>query len=206
MTTLSRDPQAEPDVEASFIRARSGDIAAFGPVVDHYRPAIIRYLTVRLGDLHEAEDVAQETFIRAFRRAHTFRPGRALTPWIFAIARNAANSAMRRRRWVLNDRTDDRPCGGPHPCDPLATEELRTNLWSLARHHLSERQFSVLWLHYAEELPVKQVASALLLSIIHTKVLLHRARKRLIPVLARHGFDAATATETSTPGVSPCIL
>ena len=206
MTSLSRDPQTEPDVEASFIKARSGDRAAFGPVVDHYRPVIIRYLTARLGDLHDAEDVAQETFIRAFRRAHTFTPGRALTPWIFAIARNAANSAMRRRRWVLNDYADDLPADGPGPCDPMMREELRTNLWSLARQHLSERQFSVLWLHYAEELPVKQVASALSLTIVHTKVLLHRARKRLIPILARHGFNAVAATETSTPGVSPCVL
>ena len=86
---------AEPDAIA---RARNGDHAAFGSLVEHYQEVAFRaaYLIVR--DAPAAEDVAQDAFIRAYRALHTFRSGEPFRPWLLRIVTNTAINEVRARR------------------------------------------------------------------------------------------------------------
>ena len=107
-----------------------GDLAAFEGLVRMYQGPVFRFLRNLLGDASLAEDVTQETFIRAYERRTSFRFDASWSTWVFQIARNAGLDAVRARtrRLRLVDRA--RP---PAPrTDPTARIELDAALASLS--------------------------------------------------------------------------
>lgn len=88
--------------EADLIhRARRGDKAAWVALVGEHQGAIFRLAYLILGDPDEAEDVAQETFIRAFRSLERFDEDRSLKPWLLRIASNLSRNQLRSSRRYL---------------------------------------------------------------------------------------------------------
>src|SRR3954462_9691751 len=71
---------------------------AFAEAVDEYWPTVYRFLYCSTGHAQDAEDLAQETFLRAWNRLDTFEPGTAMRVWLLRIAANAAIDLGRRRR------------------------------------------------------------------------------------------------------------
>jgi RNA polymerase sigma-70 factor (ECF subfamily) len=125
-----------------------------------------------------AEDLMQETFLKAFRKIHRYNPKYAFTTWLFTIANRLAASAWRKHRPMaedLPDVQDEAPC----PASLTEQNDTRENLWTHARQLLNDAQYAVLWLHYGEDLPVKEIARALRRTSTGVKVLLHRARNNL---------------------------
>ncbi len=93
---MSRD---RSDPEAVLLdRLRAGDEMAFEELVRQHQEALVRFAYRLVGDLDEASDVAQETFIRAYERIADFRGGSTLYTWLYRIAYNRAISLLRRRR------------------------------------------------------------------------------------------------------------
>lgn len=87
----------EPDPE--LIRAAAaGDVEAFETLVRAYQSHVWRFLRHLLSDPALAEDVTQETFVRVFRRIHTFRFDAKFSSWVFQVARNAGIDALRSRQ------------------------------------------------------------------------------------------------------------
>jgi RNA polymerase sigma-70 factor (ECF subfamily) len=87
-------------------RARDGERAAFGELARRYRPRIYALALHLTGDAHEADDVAQETFLRAYKRLADFRAAAEFYTWIYRIAVNLALNARRasaRRRTASMD-------------------------------------------------------------------------------------------------------
>ncbi|MDB4908920.1 MAG: polymerase sigma factor, sigma-70 family [Gemmatimonadetes bacterium] len=82
-------------------RALAGEQAAFRELVDRHSPACLRYATRVLGNRHDAEDVVQDSFVRAFRALDRYDPQRDFRGWLFAIVVNRCRSAavVRSRRW-----------------------------------------------------------------------------------------------------------
>lgn len=85
-------------------RARAGDRTAFEEIVRLYQGPALRLASVVGGDAHEAGDIVQEAFVRAYRQLHTVRDGDALRPWLLRIVANQAKNA-RRSRWRRDART-----------------------------------------------------------------------------------------------------
>ena len=78
--------------------AQRGDAEAYGELLDDIGPPLMNFLRARVRDLHEAEDLYQETFMALHRARHTYDVTRPLEPWLFAIARHiVAHHAQRRR-------------------------------------------------------------------------------------------------------------
>src|SRR5689334_13476129 len=93
--TLSMDPGGE----AAVVRAaQAGDEAAFGTIVRSYQRAVYRVAYGFARTAADADDLAQETFLRAWRSLGSFRAGEPLYPWLARIATNLAISLHRRRR------------------------------------------------------------------------------------------------------------
>lgn len=87
--------------EAIWIAAvRSGDATAFDAVVERYQGPITRYLRRLVGDTAQAEDLAQETFLKAYIAILRTDSTLALRPWLYQIATNEARMYFRRRRWL----------------------------------------------------------------------------------------------------------
>jgi len=157
---------------ASF--ARSGQIQAFDELVRRHWAGIRRFL---LGYLPHgsSDDIAQETFLRAYRKIEQYDGNRPFLPWLFTIARRLAlNEIRRKNRKAEVSLPDHSPEEAPEP-EPASFGPL----WQLAKDRLSADPYAVLRLHYAEDLSIEEVAKVLGKGKIATKVMLHRARKKL---------------------------
>lgn len=87
-----------PPSEEERIRACvGGDYQAFEPLVEHHREKIFRYLATMTGDDALAQDLTQETFIKAWQNLSTFKGQAKLSSWLFSIAINLARNAFRQR-------------------------------------------------------------------------------------------------------------
>lgn len=157
-------------------RARDGSLEAFEELVRLYEGRIYGFLHRHLGNAHDAQDITQETFVRAWRAMNRFDPTRDFAAWVFVIARRAAANHFRARK-VHDELPEDLAC---EPTEGMAGDESAA-LWSAARK-LKPNHYEALWLRYAEGFSVKETARVMGLSVIHVKVILHRARKEL----ARH--------------------
>lgn len=98
--------QAKEQNDAALVaRTREGDDDAFGKLLRRYQRPVLNFVYRLLGNETEAEDVAQETFVRAYRHLSDYDPRRKFSTWLFALARNAAIDRLRYRQ--------------RHPTEPL---------------------------------------------------------------------------------------
>ncbi|MCZ7573186.1 MAG: sigma-70 family RNA polymerase sigma factor [Ardenticatenaceae bacterium] len=178
-------------------RARQGDGAAWETLVRQHQEAAFRLAYLLLGDAVEAEDVAQEAFIRAFRALDRFDTARPFRPWLLRIA---ANLARNRRRAIGRYLTAVRRLVRATP-EPTTTVESRSQqawsaqiLWRAVRR-LGRTDQEVIYLRYFLELSEAEAAEALGVARGTIKSRLHRALERLRTVVEREfpalqeGFD-----------------
>ena len=91
------------EVERSLIeRAKKGDQNAFGELIISHRQAVVNVVYRLCGDSHLAEDMAQEAFIRAWKKLPDYKPFTPFRYWIYRIATNAALDVLRREKEMLN--------------------------------------------------------------------------------------------------------
>jgi RNA polymerase sigma-70 factor, ECF subfamily len=89
----------EPNSEDALIRAaQGGDVEAFSELVRVHHQGVHAYLVVRMSGAHDADDLAQEVFVTAFRRLSDFDPERPLAPWLRSIALNLLRNHRRKFR------------------------------------------------------------------------------------------------------------
>jgi len=175
--TISQAPSntysSESDEELASL-ARSGQIKAFDELVRRHWAGIRRFLLGYLPD-GSSDDIAQETFLRAYRKIEQYDGNRPFLPWLFTISRrlalNEIRSKKRQREVSLSSHLVDET--------PEDQSAFFGPLWQLAKDRLSADSYAVLRLHYAEDLSIEEVAGVLGKGKIATKVMLHRARRKL---------------------------
>ena len=181
---VSAEPQLTMDARTSeqlAAQAAAGSSACFAVLVDRLGPRLLRYLRRRVGDLHTAEDLLQETFLKAYRNLGRYDPSRSFTTWLFTIATRLAISHFRSRRTCVAIEDVDPPdAAAPSPGEAMARREQQAGLWSLASRVLPGPQLTALWLRYVEEMSIRDAAEAMGRTATSVKVLLHRARRRLM--------------------------
>jgi RNA polymerase sigma-70 factor (ECF subfamily) len=164
--------------------AQRGCRESFDKLMKRYQAPILHFVRGRTAPA-EAEDLLQETFLRAFRGLDRYRSDWPVRTWLFTIARRACIDSGRRAR-VTTQVVGD-VCGTtPDAATIASTNEERQSLWAEARRLLSEVEQTALWLHYVEELPIRGVASVIRRSPTATKVLMFRARRTLAEHLPAH--------------------
>ena len=162
-------------------RARLGDEDALGVLVDSHADALIGYINSLLNDTFQAEDVAQETFIRAFDHLDKYDPNRPFRPWLFRIGRNLAlnylaSRAGRERRESADFAELPIAGGSAGPDEFLDSTERRRDIDTVL--NLLPSQFrEVLYLRYMEGLQYDSIAKALDLPVGTVKTWLYRAKK-----------------------------
>ncbi len=77
---------------------QAGDVSAFEEIVRRYKDQLVNFAYRFLGDLEEAEDIAQETFLRVFRKKNAYRNVAKFSTWIYTITGNLAKTELRRRK------------------------------------------------------------------------------------------------------------
>lgn len=166
-------------------RARAGDEGAFAQIVEAYQTPIYNLCYRMLGEAGEAEDAAQETFLRAYAQLGSYDTGRSFKTWLFSIANHHCIDRLRKRRltWLSID-DDNLP---PHPAlqeqepgpeDTLVRRQQAELLQGLlARLPLEDR--SALVMRYWYDFSYEEIAEATRTTVSAVKSRLHRARGSL---------------------------
>jgi RNA polymerase sigma-70 factor (ECF subfamily) len=178
----SRTATAEPQ-DPLVMRAAAGERAAFEALVRRFQQPVFAFLG-RMGLTQaEAEDLAQEAFVRAWQHLDRYRPEQAaFSTWLFTIARRLALNALDGAGHRLTDRSGDPPpnlaCEQPGPAQTLQVRQQRDAIRAALRR-LPAADRSVLALAYVQDLSLADIARVEACSESAVKARLHRARQRL---------------------------
>jgi RNA polymerase sigma-70 factor, ECF subfamily len=181
----------DPDVRI-MLRVRDDDSTAFSQLVELYQHRLVGVMNHLLGNTEEAEDMAQEVFLRVYRTRKKYRPKAKFATWLFTIANNLALNALRnrqRKRVVALDVNESGPLG-PRPAEQLVQNRDATPSTSLqhaelaarvriALDNLNERQKMAVILNKFEDMGYAEIAEIMDLTSKAVKSLLSRARARL---------------------------
>jgi len=192
--------------------ARSGDDEAFAEIVEKTSPKVYALCLRLSGNEHDARDIMQDTYLRAYRSIGTFRSESSFSTWIYRIAANCASTHLQKRQ-RRNERVlefDVETLGNAVPAstdsDPEiaseSTEDRELLIAALARLPFSLRSVVVLGDVY--DLSHEEIATELKISRAAVKVRLHRARKKLHEELFTTETEVrVTAEEATLVALSP---
>jgi RNA polymerase sigma-70 factor (ECF subfamily) len=181
-------PSDENSLDVALMaRVGAGDHAAFRALVERHQDAVVGTVAKMLGNPSDAEDIAQQVFIRVWRHAAQYRPDAKFTTYLFTIARNLVFNETRRRSRRKEVSADEREesshlqVAADESTNP-DSEMLRAELQQAvdrAINALPEVQRMAVVLRRYEQMPYEQIAGVLKLSLPAVKSLLFRARTTL---------------------------
>lgn len=164
-----------------LLAAQAGDRPAFARLVESYWPRLFRWLYHLTHDRHLAEDLAQETFLKALANLHRFRAGTNFRAWLFRIGHNAFANIHRasRRRTSL---PDDLPARDQGPADQACSREMMTDL-ATAVEKLPTDFKAALLLRVEEGLSFRQIAGVMDITEETARWRVFKARQRLLEIV-----------------------
>jgi RNA polymerase sigma-70 factor (ECF subfamily) len=190
----------DPDIRL-MLRVRNDEPGAFEELVQNYQHRLVAVMHHLVGSADEAEDLAQEVFLRVYRARKKYRPRSKFSTWLFTIANNLALNALRTRQRKPVVPLDVRDSGplGPRPAEqivPDRTDSPSTRLRNAeliakirqALENLNERQRMAVILNKFEDMGYGEIAEVMGLTTQAVKSLLSRARSNLRQVLGPYIF------------------
>lgn len=170
-------------------RAVAGDEPAFAELVARYQTAVFNLAYRMLGDAGDAEDAAQEVFLRIYRRLATYDPNHRFSTWVLSIASHYCIDLLRRKKpWLVpleNISNWMRARSRGPEATALAREQQDTVRTLLAK--LPEHYRLVLLLRYWHDLGYEEIAEVVDLPVSTIKARLHRARNALAALVNGDG-------------------
>jgi RNA polymerase sigma-70 factor, ECF subfamily len=188
-----RTPEDAEDIRLMGL-VSNGEIAAFEQLVERHQRLVIGTVGRMLGTNSDAEDIAQQVFVRIWKNAKRYEPRAKFTTWLLKITRNLVFNELRRRSRhpavPLQSETDEeeRPLKDEHAVSPdawLLEHELQEAV-DAAIARLPETQRMAVILRRYEELSYEEIAQTLDQSVSAVKSLLFRARTELRENLKRY--------------------
>ena len=208
-------PLSQQSAEELAVRAQAGGgcaLSCFGELVTRYEVRLFNFLLRRTRSRADAEELTQEAFLRAWERIASYDPAWKFSTWLYTIASRLAVSKHRKlgreRTWDTFERT------GEQQRDTLEAGDdrrLGKRLWNLAESSLSPDQQTALWLRYAEDMAIGEIARVMGKSQVGVRVCLFRARQTLAKTAQNEGWlpqvevkpDAQLDAGLVAKGVSP---
>lgn len=162
--------------------AAAGHAPAFDELVERYSTRIYAHLFRLVRNREEAEDLTQETFLRAYRSLARFDTARPFKSWVYKIATNAGLNAIRARKRRGVPVPLDAPDALPQAPGETRRRELSDELQT-AIDELAPEPAALIHLHYHEGMSIREAGGVVGMTEGAAKVALHRARKRLRELL-----------------------
>lgn len=180
-------------------RCLRGDQKAYADLLERYRRPVYAIVRRMVPNDEEARDIAQEAFIKAFRKLDTYDTTRSFANWLFRIASNLVIDRHRRRKLVTvplvrtgrdgeEERTWDTESGGPSPAEEFSDRERGARLGKII-DSLPPGYRAVIVLRHLESRSYDEIAEILELPLGTVKARIHRAHKLLREKLVRQRLD-----------------
>lgn len=179
-------------------RIGAGDAAAYRGLVDAHLGSILTYAYRLLNSREEAEEVAQETFLRAWQHAERYEQSARVTTWLHTIARNQALDRLRRRRPTTGQETVDSLPASDRPSDFLERKQAAEGVQEALEELAPRQREAVVLVHY-QGLSHGEAAEVLGLGVDAVESLLGRARRKLRSLLIARDPTRASAPEEREP-------
>ncbi len=194
---------------------RNGDVHAFEELHRRYVASIYRLVRRKLGDALLAEDIAQETFMKALRMMDRVDDSFNFGGWVHTVARNLCFDELRRRQRDLradqgDDDDTDMLAGLPSTArgfDPVQVQEsneMRRQVWAVSQR-LPEKYRLVLTLRELQDLSYRQIARSLKMSESAVETLLYRARLRFKEEFIAAEGEGELTHEEAVPLLAPYL-
>ena len=163
---------------------KGGQSNAFSYIVEKYQDIVFSIALKVLRNRDDAEEMAQESFIKAYKSIHSFKGNAKFSTWLYRITYNTCISEIRKRKMhfssteeiEIRDETQEINLDG-------IPEENRAKAIKEAMNQLPEDEYTLILLYYFEEQSVEEISKVTGLSESNTKVKLFRARKKLYTIL-----------------------
>jgi len=181
----------DPDIRL-MLRVRADEAGSFEELVDAFQHRLVAVMHHLVGSKEEAEDLAQEVFLRVYRARKKYRPRSKFSTWLFTIANNLALNALRTRQRKPVVPLDVRDSGplGPRPAEQLVRDRTSqpaqrvqqqelVGVIQRALENLNERQRMAVVLNKFEDMNYAEIAEVMGLTTQAVKSLLSRARTNL---------------------------
>ena len=189
MEEIRAEGTGRADELAAIGEVLRGNTDAFRLIVDRYKGLVLRLALSFLGNREEAEEAAQEIFLRAFRSLHRFSLDKKLLPWLYSIAVNHLRSAygrLRRREDHVASVEIELAAGGESDPQRLVLDEMERSALRQAVDSLPPTLREVIVLYYYEELRVETIGAVLNIGVENVKSRLFRGRQKLREILQKN--------------------
>lgn len=205
---------ADHDEQMWIAAARRGDRNAFGRLVQAYQIPVYNLAYRMLSNASEAEDAAQETFLKAYTRLSTYQPDMKFSNWILSIASHHCIDRLRRRRFTWLSVEDDPAMewlasDSEQPDEAALRAEQARELQALLSQLDPDYRTPVV-LRYWYDLSYKEIADTMNISESALKSRLHRARLQLAELIERRqrtdGRSASSPSAITLPVGSATAL
>ncbi|WP_047980536.1 RNA polymerase sigma factor SigW [Ornithinibacillus contaminans] len=170
-------------------QVKKGDQAAFEDVVMFYQDRIFQHCLRMLGNVHEAEDIAQEAFIRAYVNIHSYDEHRKFSTWLYRIATNLTIDRLRKRKPDYYLDAEVKGTDGLDMYSQLAADEKLPEdevegieLQSYIQQQIAQlppKYRSIIMLRYLEDFSLQEISDILDIPLGTVKTRIHRGREAL---------------------------
>lgn len=177
------------EIKYSIERVKGGDREAFGPLVDAHKDMIYTVCLRMLTSEADAEEAAQDVFVKAFRYIGSFQAKAKFSTWLYRIAYNHCISEIRKKVKMI-DLVDEVPEGEVDEGEMNGLESIsageRSKYLKMAIESLAETDAVVVTLFYYDELSLEEIAGVTGLSSSNIRIKLHRSRKKMYKVICEN--------------------
>ncbi len=165
----------------------NGDVNAFSILIEKYKDLVFSLAIKIVKNREEAEEVAQDSFIKAYKSLNRFKGDSKFSTWLYKITFNNCMDVVKKKERKYNtvkidDVTENKIESVENTLDFIERKE-RAKIIESCLSLLPDEERTILWLFYFQENSLKEIVNIMSLSEANVKVKLHRARKRLLTVV-----------------------
>ncbi|MRG88358.1 RNA polymerase sigma factor SigW [Salinibacillus xinjiangensis] len=179
----------ETIIKQKIRQVKQGDQSAFEDIVNFYQKKVFQVCYRMLGNIHEAEDMAQEAFVRAYTNIHSFDEKRKFSTWLYRIATNLSIDRIRKKKpdyfldaevkgtegLTMYSQLSDQ---NPLPDEEMESLELQSYIQKKILS-LPEKYRSIITLRYVDDLSLQEISEVLDIPMGTVKTRIHRGREAL---------------------------
>ncbi len=177
---------------SSYRRFRDhGDESGLIEIIKNYRDGLVFYLNTFVGNIHIAEELAEDTFVLLGTKKPRDKGNGSFKTWLYTIGRNIALNYLKKHKKMIQISIDD--CSeisvDEQSLEELFIKEEQKIIVHQALKKLKPEYRQILWLVYFEDLKISEAAAVMKKSVHNAETLIYRARKSLKSQLEMEGFS-----------------